>query len=73
MRTRFSGTLEIRQCELLRHNNVKRLLQKQQPGNASAPQNQLQRYSWGFRPWSETGDYTRQAIPMSSGDATPLT
>lgn len=37
-----------------------------QPGNASAPQNQLQRCSWGIRPESETGDYTGGAIPMSS-------
>ena len=38
------------QRELLRHNNVKRLLsQDTQSGNASAPQNQLQRCSWGIQ------------------------
>jgi hypothetical protein len=39
-----------------------------QPGNASAPQNQLQRYSWGIRPESETGDYIGRWTPVSSGD-----
>ena len=61
----------LRSCkhprELLRHNNVKRLMSYDiQPGNASAPQNQLQRCSWGIRPESETGDYTGGAVLMSS-------
>ena len=47
MRTHINAVFRIRR-ELLRHNSVKRLMTYDiQPGNASAPQNQLQRYSWG--------------------------
>lgn len=56
---RTHGAIFRTPTRLLRHNNVKRLMSYDiQPDNASAPQNQLQRCSWGIRPESETGDYT---------------
>ena len=63
MRTRAGMGFPILRRELLRYNNVKRLMsQDTQPGNASAPQNHLQRCSWGIQTGVRNGKLYGAAV-----------